>query len=227
MRVFAALVAGLLLSVTTFAAGVLGTMSYLSRPLPAPRGAGTDVAELWTSEPTPVEVGSQRLQRIPPRASENAVAVASTVDVSDAKQPETLEGADDEVAVDRLATGSTEASAEEEQAFLPEKHVNWCASRYNSYRIDDDTYQPFRGARKRCRSPYPVAEANGFYLNDGAAQEVLQSSRRAIGQGNDAAEVEAAELSDHERDCSERYRSYRPEDNSYQPFDGGPRRQCR
>ena len=26
--------------------------------------------------------------------------------------------------------------------------------------------------------------------------------------------------------CSERYRSYDPSDNSYQPFGGGPRRQC-
>ncbi|MER8725965.1 BA14K family protein [Mesorhizobium sp. M1027] len=26
--------------------------------------------------------------------------------------------------------------------------------------------------------------------------------------------------------CFSRYRSYRPEDNSYQPHSGGPRRQC-
>lgn len=26
--------------------------------------------------------------------------------------------------------------------------------------------------------------------------------------------------------CEQRYRSYRPQDNSYQPFAGGPRRQC-
>ena len=30
----------------------------------------------------------------------------------------------------------------------------------------------------------------------------------------------------HVRWCSERYRSYRPEDNSYQPYGGGSRRQC-
>ncbi|WP_162939562.1 BA14K family protein [Neorhizobium sp. NCHU2750] len=30
----------------------------------------------------------------------------------------------------------------------------------------------------------------------------------------------------HEQWCHERYRSYRPEDNSYQPFDGGPRKAC-
>ncbi|TPI44050.1 BA14K family protein [Mesorhizobium sp. B2-9-1] len=30
----------------------------------------------------------------------------------------------------------------------------------------------------------------------------------------------------HVDDCFSRYRSYDPQDNTYQPFDGGPRRQC-
>ena len=37
----------------------------------------------------------------------------------------------------------------------------------------------------------------------------------------------ASDSEEHIRSCFARYRSYRPEDNSYQPFDGGPRRQCR
>lgn len=32
---------------------------------------------------------------------------------------------------------------------------------------------------------------------------------------------------EHVAYCFSRYRSYRPEDNSYQPYRGGPRRQCR
>ncbi|WP_404947050.1 BA14K family protein [Rhizobium terrae] len=31
----------------------------------------------------------------------------------------------------------------------------------------------------------------------------------------------------HEEWCFARYRSYRAEDNSYRPFEGGPRRTCR
>lgn len=31
---------------------------------------------------------------------------------------------------------------------------------------------------------------------------------------------------DHVAYCFDRYRSYRPEDNTYQPYGGGPRRQC-
>jgi hypothetical protein len=32
---------------------------------------------------------------------------------------------------------------------------------------------------------------------------------------------------EHVSYCFNRYRSYRPEDNTYQPYGGGPRRQCR
>ncbi|TIV50351.1 BA14K family protein, partial [Mesorhizobium sp.] len=45
-------------------------------------------------------------------------------------------------------------------------------------------------------------------------------------------EAEAAQASgrqvsaDHVDYCFSRYRSYDPSDNTYQPFDGGPRRQC-
>ena len=33
-------------------------------------------------------------------------------------------------------------------------HVNWCYSRYRSYRAYDNTYQPYGGPRRQCYSPY-------------------------------------------------------------------------
>lgn len=33
-------------------------------------------------------------------------------------------------------------------------HVEWCHARYRSYRAWDDTFQPYNGPRRRCRSPY-------------------------------------------------------------------------
>lgn len=33
-------------------------------------------------------------------------------------------------------------------------HVRWCYDHYRSYRASDDTYQPYNGPRRRCRSPY-------------------------------------------------------------------------
>jgi len=34
------------------------------------------------------------------------------------------------------------------------KHLRWCQERYLSYRLADDTFQPFEGARRPCNSPY-------------------------------------------------------------------------
>lgn len=33
-------------------------------------------------------------------------------------------------------------------------HVNWCHSRYRSYRAYDNSFQPYHGPRRQCRSPY-------------------------------------------------------------------------
>ncbi len=33
-------------------------------------------------------------------------------------------------------------------------HVDWCHTRYRSYRAHDNTFQPHRGPRRMCRSPY-------------------------------------------------------------------------
>lgn len=33
-------------------------------------------------------------------------------------------------------------------------HVEWCYNRYRSYRASDNTFQPYNGPRRECRSPY-------------------------------------------------------------------------
>ncbi len=33
-------------------------------------------------------------------------------------------------------------------------HVDWCYSRYRSYRAYDNSYQPYYGPRRQCYSPY-------------------------------------------------------------------------
>ncbi len=35
-----------------------------------------------------------------------------------------------------------------------ERHEDWCYDRYRSYRARDNTYQPYRGGRRYCQSPY-------------------------------------------------------------------------
>lgn len=33
-------------------------------------------------------------------------------------------------------------------------HVRWCYNRYRSYRAYDNTFQPYHGPRRQCRSPF-------------------------------------------------------------------------
>lgn len=33
-------------------------------------------------------------------------------------------------------------------------HVEWCMARFRSYRGSDNSFQPFNGPRRQCRSPY-------------------------------------------------------------------------
>ena len=33
-------------------------------------------------------------------------------------------------------------------------HVRWCYNRYRSYRAWDNSFQPYNGPRRQCRSPY-------------------------------------------------------------------------
>nr|WIE89426.1 BA14K family protein [Mesorhizobium sp. WSM4875] len=33
-------------------------------------------------------------------------------------------------------------------------HVQWCYDRYRSYRASDNTFQPYKGPRQQCVSPY-------------------------------------------------------------------------
>ena len=37
---------------------------------------------------------------------------------------------------------------------LGNAHINWCYNRYRSYRDYDNTFQPYRGPRRECISPY-------------------------------------------------------------------------
>lgn len=37
---------------------------------------------------------------------------------------------------------------------LPPAHYDWCQARYRSYRASDNSFQPYNGPRRQCRSPY-------------------------------------------------------------------------
>ena len=40
------------------------------------------------------------------------------------------------------------------RAYGSRAHVNYCFRKYRSYRVSDNTFQPYHGPRRQCRSPY-------------------------------------------------------------------------
>jgi len=55
-----------------------------------------------------------------------------------------------------FALGAIVGGAMSQQAVRPSgnAHVEWCYSRYRSYRAADNTFQPYNGPRRQCISPY-------------------------------------------------------------------------
>ncbi|MER9328704.1 BA14K family protein [Mesorhizobium sp. M0488] len=202
MRAILGLVCGFVLTLAVFGSGLVFA-AWLLAAKPAHQARPTvSVAELWTKKARPVDKAAQKLQRVP--AEQPAPS-----DIAPKVQP---------AAPDPTVTGSVASAAE--QAELPATHVRWCADRYRSYRPDDNSYLSYSGQQRPCISPY-------FEAADRVAQPPAASyvEDNEPGLGNYAATDDGASA-DHIDYCFSRYRSYRPEDNSYQPYSGGPRRQC-
>jgi hypothetical protein len=53
-----------------------------------------------------------------------------------------------------LIIGGIIANSARRSANRDHDHVDWCYNRYRSYRARDNTFQPYNGQRRQCRSPY-------------------------------------------------------------------------
>ncbi|MER9959731.1 BA14K family protein [Mesorhizobium sp. M0045] len=211
MKALFAIFGGFVLTLAVFASGLaFATWLLIAKPV-RPAAPVSSVAELWAKDPRPVNSASQRLERLPARP----------VPVRTSEVDRTARPADTAAAstADATVTGSIKPPAEEQQQALPAAHVEWCASRYRSYRPDDNRYTSYSGQQRPCISPYLDITDDGSYVE---ASDTSSVEGYAPSDEPGAAEFS----SDHVQYCFSRYRSYRPEDNSYQPYSGGPRRQC-
>lgn len=103
---------------------------------------------------------------------------------------------------------STVANAAVADFQLPQAHLDWCSSRYRSYDPATNTYRSYSGQVRRCASRYASDDVDG--------ERTAQVNPRFAGYGMENL---------HAAWCAARYRSYRADDNTYQPY-GGPRRPC-
>lgn len=231
MKSLLAIAIGFVTTLAVFGSGIALAMFVM---MPAPEGrpnaGGEDVASVWTSIPRQVERGAQGLERIA------AVLPAGVSPVNAAEADE----ADDMIAgetgapvsVSSMTTAALPAEedpiTDDDVQMLMDAHVAWCHERYRSYREADNSYQPYSGGRRDCVSPH----LGDLTFADGAAEAVNVAGYVADdGAGSPAGdpwrELGLVDMSPaHVDDCLRRYRSYRVEDNSYQPYGGGPRRQC-
>ncbi|WP_245468163.1 MULTISPECIES: BA14K family protein [unclassified Mesorhizobium] len=209
--------------------------------IPAQQAAGApakaDAGAQTTALATPQPAAPRQLQPLP--AQPNASQMAQP-DTNAAAQPSGQ-------------TPSEQAPAG--QARLPAAHLEWCANRYRSYRPEENSYRSYSGELRPCVSPYfdPGGDATastdagrsgqadqGEVSDDQAEMEGYAPTRDgyATTYGGPPEEIAPEEQAprdrllgpqfsgDHVSDCFSRYRSYDPQDNTYQPLDGGPRRQC-
>jgi hypothetical protein len=164
-----------------------------------------------------VNTKAQEFDRLPARPVSQQLQTKSAPDI-----PPRIA----DVAQVERATSVSEAGREPQdalQADMVAAHVEWCSSRYRSYRSYDNSYTPYSGGRRECISPY-------FGAGDGSIEpsNIEQTTYRPSEERVEFVYATEDYVSrDHQAYCFSRYRSYRPEDNTYQPYDGGPRRQCR
>jgi hypothetical protein len=254
--------ASLVLLVLVFLSGVIITANVIAEPEPH-KFAHMDTPDLWTTKPKPVDTAEQNLERLPAVAAADATATPPSTPAAAASTSGSEPARN---AIDSTVTASIRPKPSDEVAdpmptaqdvggaILPSSSVTpaqaqWCFARYRSYRIEDNSYQPYGGSsRRQCKAPgAPVTQAAVPMAEDVAAKpgvrhmsnddrrppqpgEIPYNDHAAYGIQADYAEPEAADnatpVGVHEEWCFGRYRSYRPDDNSYQPFDGGPRRPC-
>lgn len=213
MKTVASLLAGTALAVTILLGLVMVASAVIvPQQEDVPHFTGLDVADLWTMTPVRVDPEQQAYERLPPRYGSN-VMIAST-----ASQREPVEQKMAPVVenVDVMETGAVaDADMDQVSPVLSQAHVSWCHTRYHSYSTDDDSYVSHRGELRTCVSPYlsdPIQD-------EGQAEAMLV-------QDETGSATPGVVNSAHAQNCLQRYRSYRAEDNSYQPYGGGPRRQC-
>jgi len=90
----------------------------------------------------------------------------------------------------------------------PACDVRACAAKYQSFSAEDCTYQPYGGGQRRqCEMP----------ANATAQIEPAERSADNANPSNPQCNYDA---------CAQTYTSFRREDCTYQPYDGGPRRLC-
>ena len=212
MKVILAALAGMAAMLCVFAGGVGFAIAYLSAdPVPVVRPQ-QDTAMMLPTDPVRVDPARQDLERIDTRQVAFETDPGPTTPEADVAEEPSL-------AIDETTTASIPKEPRPAPIALNEDHVAWCFDHYRSYRPETNSYTPYSGGSRKCVSPYGAAAVT---IDDEPLEVSMDDMARTTADGGYVGGMSAR----HIQSCFDRYRSYRPEDNSYQPYGGGPRRQC-
>jgi len=219
MKTVLQLLAASALSAGMVIGGVVIASAALSSEEESHQFTGLDIRDLWTAEPVRIDRAAQNLERLPPRYASHVVMSEPAPQVQDTAANSAQEALGARIAqIDLTSTGAVyDEPAEASLDVLSPQHMAWCSQRYRSYEPLDNTYRSFNGELRDCVSPYQV-EAPAE-IEEGEAAVMTVSSEPSSSDGY-------ALQDDHIASCMERYRSYSPADNTYQPYGGGPRQPC-
>jgi hypothetical protein len=206
MKILLAMLSGFVLTLAIFGGGALTAVYLIAGEPPPARPLDMHTSALWTNKAVRVDAASQSLERLPARP------VPQQPRAEPAQAPQF---------VDTTTTAAIAASPP--AVTMNASHVEWCSRHYRSYDPGDNSYNAYSGIRRACVSPYSDDPAS-----DKAPTEMRSSPQvPELVSAAEAGEIDSYDVnSKHVRSCFERYRSYRPQDNTYQPYGGGPRQQC-
>jgi hypothetical protein len=195
------------LLLTLFVASLAAISAMLPQPKPH-NFANIDAASLWTVHPVKVDRDAQQFERLPPRNVQPQDIRQTAMSTSDDRRdPQGLNPVGDSfeaAGVDHtLVTGAITTSVD---TAYDNAHVEWCHNRYKSYRVSDNSYQPYNGRRRQCQPPIIAGSDAG--------------KRAPVGEETTAYGNEV-----HGQWCAARYRSYDASDNTYRAY-SGQRRPC-
>lgn len=200
MKSLANLSLNLILAIIPFGIA-LSVINEAAKTPPAVSEVDVDAPALWTSQPVLV---ADRLayERIPGvQYPETEVAQEKNYNVAGSRAFSASSEILQEVAMNKPVDAAG---------------IEACSSRYRSYRIEDNTYQPYDGGPRRlCALRKDGAET----AKAGGDENYVAS--RVLDDASDPMTTTPA----HSEWCATRYRSYDPSTNSYQSFSGS-RRLC-
>lgn len=194
---------GITISLTVIAGSVLAIPVF--EPAQKTRELkNTDTSFIWTSQPIRIDRNKQNFERLSATLVTRPETATGSI-VSENMPKKARLTAQFVYYTDQNGANDVVADAGEEMMQNSDRDlITACGKRYSSYRVSDNTFQPYHGSRRPCETVV-TASLHGSTNGDQLASNALE---------------DLAVDEEHVQWCFARYRSYNPDDNTFRAFSG-------